>query len=442
MAILSTFLVLLALSPWCLDCVRLLDEGLRAALKPYPTCITELFILDGARCVSEGRTLYPPVGKPPFVIHVYNPLTYLGAGLAGRWLRLDLDGLLVAGRLISFASAIGILAVLGGHLWMRSRDWRVVLFLVAMVAGYHTSTLTDFFRNRPETPGILFSVAGWVVAQQRPRGWPFLAAACFGLAFAFKQSFVSAPLAVAVQLTLERDVRSLLRMASATAALDALVMFGGMGFFGRGYLEHTVFAMSSNPMHLVENTAFFYGILAREHWGLLLPAAMLAVAWLLRRDRRDPLVIYLGACALLTTLIHAKVGADINYHGELSLLMVLAVVSATSAMIARRSPLLVVPLVLLTLAVWLPIFRHGPGWNGICPSRIHPTPHCSIDAPPFGDMTRYEARYRGRRGPVLFFQEELAVRSRDPQALDWLLLEVLFEASPLNVAFCACFSGF
>ena len=72
---------LLALSPWCLDCVRLLDQGLRVALKPYPTCITEVAILDGTRCVSEGRPLYPPVGTLPFVFHLYNPLTYLGAGV-------------------------------------------------------------------------------------------------------------------------------------------------------------------------------------------------------------------------------------------------------------------------------------------------------------------------------------------------------------------------
>lgn len=425
-------LALLALAPWAIDAVRLLAEGFRVARTTFPTCITEVSILDGARCVAEGKSLYPPFGRLPYTIHIYNPLTYLGAGLAGRWLGLDLDGVLVAGKMISFASAIGILAVVAVHVAIRSRDWRMVVLAPTMVVVYHSSTLTDFFRNRPETPGIVFSLAGWALAQHRPRGWTALAAACFALAFEFKQVFLAAPAAVGLALILGRESRPLIRLALATAALVALAMLASRARLGEGYLWHTVFAVASNPRHFIEGATFFYPILVRVHWGLLLPTTLVAAAWLLGRDRRDPLVLYLALCAAWTTWIHSKAGADLNYHGELSLLMVLTVISATSGMIAARSPMVALTLGPLILATWLPIARDGPGGNGICPSRILPTPHCTIDGPPFGDMAPYLSRYRGRWADVLSFHDELAVRSGDPMAIDWVLLELLFQRRLLD----------
>ena len=47
---------------------------------PYPTGVTELYIADGIGAVARGEPIYPPLDSLPFVVRVYNPLTYLPGG--------------------------------------------------------------------------------------------------------------------------------------------------------------------------------------------------------------------------------------------------------------------------------------------------------------------------------------------------------------------------
>ena len=61
-----------ALGPWFFDVFRVLWQGLGSIRHPFPTCITELWILDGVRALAEGRTLFPPARELPFSLHVYN----------------------------------------------------------------------------------------------------------------------------------------------------------------------------------------------------------------------------------------------------------------------------------------------------------------------------------------------------------------------------------
>ncbi len=69
-----------------------------------------MHIVDGVRCVAEGKPLYPLIDGLPLVYHLYQPLAYLPAGWIGRVFGLDLDGLLIVGRCISLGSMFGILA--------------------------------------------------------------------------------------------------------------------------------------------------------------------------------------------------------------------------------------------------------------------------------------------------------------------------------------------
>ena len=95
-------LIMIALlAPWTFDAVRVVQQGIQTALAPAATCGTEMHILDGVACVARGEPLYPPIDGLPLAFHLYNPLTYLPAGGIGAALGLDLDGLLVAGRMVS-----------------------------------------------------------------------------------------------------------------------------------------------------------------------------------------------------------------------------------------------------------------------------------------------------------------------------------------------------
>ena len=108
---LGTLLVAVLLVVWSCDGVRVVYEGVTTALDPVPTCATEMHIVDGVRCVAEGMPLYPPIDSLPLAYHLYQPLTYLPAGWIGRTFGLDLDGMLVAGRVISLVSMLGILGL-------------------------------------------------------------------------------------------------------------------------------------------------------------------------------------------------------------------------------------------------------------------------------------------------------------------------------------------
>ena len=103
--------------------------------------------------------------------------------------------------------AAGILALVGWYVWRASGSACCAALAPAMVLYFHSSTLTDFFRNRPETATILLSLAGWMIAQSRPRGWVFLSALALVGAVAFKPTFVAAPVAVCFQLAFERRFR-------------------------------------------------------------------------------------------------------------------------------------------------------------------------------------------------------------------------------------------
>ena len=197
-----------------------------------------------------------------------------------------------------------------------------------MLLYFHSSTLTDFFRNRPETPAILLSLAGWMIVQFRPRGWVILSALAFVGAMSFKPTFVAVPLAACVQLVIERQWRAALQLSGAALLLGAAVVIGSYTILGSGYFEHTVLAMAANPFEPVERSVMFYSALAGMHWGALLPATAVSVAWLAYRKSATPLLIYLAVCFAVTTLAHGKVGSDLNYHGELSMLMVLVTATA------------------------------------------------------------------------------------------------------------------
>jgi hypothetical protein len=355
--------LILLIAPWSVDAVRVVHQGFETAVTPVPTCLTEMHIVHGMQQVARGEALYPVVDGLPFTYHLYNPLTYLPAGWAAGWLDLDVDRLLVAGRVLPFCSMFGLLLALAYYVRRQTGDWWAAALCVLMVMFYHSTTLTDFFRNRPETPGLLLTLAGWMVVQLRPRQWPFLAAVLFVAAVAFKPIFLAAPLACGLQLLLQRDHKSLSQLTATCLLLGAALVATSYYCLGQGYLQHTVWAMRACPLNPLAASREFFPVLIHGHWGMLFPAALIAAGWLAAKRHERNLLLYLIVCLLLTSIAHGKQGADLNYHGELSLLMVLTVVTALWHMFRATTVLAWAPLLLLLLGTWMPIFEFGPGWN-------------------------------------------------------------------------------
>ncbi len=431
LARLGMLLITVLLAVWSCDGVRVVWEGVMTALDPVPTCATEMHIVDGVRCIAVGQPLYPPVDGLPLAYHLYQPFTYLPAGWIGRTFGLDLDGMLVVGRLISLVSMLGVLGLVAWYLRRTSGSRWCAALAPAMLLYFHSSTLTDFFRNRPETPAILLSLAGWMIVQIRPRRWVVLSALAFVGAMSFKPTFVAAPLAACVQLVLERQWRAALQLVGAALVLGAGVVVGSLTLLGSGYFEHTVLAMAANPFALVERSIVFYSALAQMHWGALLPATLVSVAWLAYRKSETPLVVYLGVCFAVTTLAHGKIGSDLNYHGELSMLMVLVTATAIGRMIQARSRFAIVPVLCLFVGTLAAMIIHGLAWNGLGLNRMIPRPYWTVESSMPG-AGEYVARYRALRGPALILDDEIAVRVGNPVVYDWYALSLSFSSGHLS----------
>ena len=352
-------LLIVLLFVWSCDGVRVVWEGVITALAPVPTCATEMHIVDGVRCVAEGKSLYPPIDGLPLVLSSLSAADVSAGGL--DWPHVWLGSRRPAGRgtMISLVKHVGILALAAWYV-RRQRQRMGRGAAPAMLLYFHSSTLTDFFRNRPETPAILLSLAGWMIVQFRPRGWVVLSALAFVGAMSFKPTFVAAPLAACLQLALERQWRAAFQLVGSALLLGAAVVVGSYTLLGRGYFQHTVLAMAANPFEPVERSVMFYSALAQMHWGALLPAAPVSVAWLVYRKAATPLLIYLAVCFGVTTLAHGKVGSDLNYHGELSVLMVLVTATAMGWMFQSRSRIAAVPLVCLIVGTFAAMSNHGP----------------------------------------------------------------------------------
>ncbi len=421
----------LLLAPWTVDAARILVQGWETALTPVPTCLTELHIAHGMQQVAEGAALYPVVDGLPYTFHLYQPLTYLPAGWAAGWLDGDFDWLLIAGRVLPFGSMFGLLLVLAYDAYRQTGQRWAAVTCVLMVLFYHSSTLTDFFRNRPETPALLMTIGGWVVVQRRPRGWPYLAAILFVAGLAFKPTFLAAPVACGVQLWWQGQRRGLAQLTASCLLLSGGVVAGSYGWLGQGYFQHTVGAMQACPMNPLAAAQHFFPILIHGHWGMLFPATLVAAGWLAVQGRARPLLLYLVLCLLATCLAQGKQGADLHYHAELSLLMVLTVVVGLGDMFRVRTVLAWAPLLLLLAGTWMPLFQFGVGWNQLSHQRIVRPPF-AYPGPPVSAAEGQAERYREWRGEALILSDELAVRVGQPVVYDWYALQILFDVGHLD----------
>ncbi len=425
--------LLLLLAPWAVDALRVIAEGFETAVTPVPTCLTEMHIVHGMQQVASGKWLYPVVDGLPLTYHLYQPLTYLPVGWVAGWLDWDVDRLLVAGRIVPLASLFGLLLALAYYVWRRTGDGWAAATCVLMMVFYHSSTLTDFFRNRPETPALLLTFGGWMVVQLRPRRWPFLAAVLFVAAVAFKPIFLAAPLACVLQLLFQRKAKGLIQLTAGCLMLGGALVAGAYYGLGQGYFQHTVWAMQACPLDPLGASKYFYPILIHGHWGMLFPAALLTTAWLAVKGREYNLLLYLLVCLLVTSVAHGKQGADLSYHGELSLLMVLTVVSGLWTMFRAATLLAWAPLLLLLLGTWMPIHEFGSGWNQLSHQRIVRAPF-AYTGPPTSKAAAGAAAYQPLAGEALILQDELAVRVGQPVVYDWYALRILFDVGHLDFA--------
>lgn len=409
----------LLLLPGCVAAVNVLREGAALLAEPYETSRPEAFVLDGALRVAEGRPLYLDLETLPFVVHVYNPMTYVPAGIAAKVLGLDLPRTLFVGRAISFVSALALAALLAGLVWRRTRSVPAAALAAGGPFFFHSVLLTDFFRMRPETPALLLTFAG-VAALLSERRPAIVAAAClFFAAFTFKQPFVSAPIAAFVWLLAERRRGDAIRFVAWMAGLIVAFVLGMTAWSHGHWLDSAVRSMAANEIDPLRSLRQHSGPLAT--WiGSLLLAAPVALAVLLRERRYRFLGWYAAVCLVWTAWSAGKFGAWVNYYAELGVLLLLIAALGSGSRVGRGIPALAIVAVIAVQVFGSTVIRgRVSGFFGDVIVQ---------------DLAASERHFAGLPGPRLVTNERLAVHLGDPEVLDWVLLEHLSTRGAFDVS--------
>jgi len=387
---------------------------------PYETTKPELFILYGAQRLISGQQLYPKLGDMPFVISVYNPLTYLPAALAGRVFGLDLYGILVVGRYISYISTVALGLLLGLWVWRKTAACKAALLAGLGIFYFNSVALTDFFRLRPESPGLLFTFAGVVVFLS---GWSprmYVSAVLFFISFLFKQSFVAAPISAAIFFLASKQYRHALAFSATLGGLLLVFFIIMYRTSGERFFENTIVALAVNEVHPIRSLWTVYGkALIQSSYGLLL-AVPLAVYVLVAKKEHLYIITYFLVCVIWTFYSAGKVGAQVNYYSELAILCVLIIALIFGSKEWQGKPVVLLILGMLAAQVAVTTFRHG-----ILGERI---------AVGTENIEPYVKRYAAAPGKKLITHEHIAVHTGEITGLDWVLLEHLAEKKVLDLS--------
>jgi hypothetical protein len=295
----------------------------------------EAWLLDDARRVARGESLYTAPDRLPITQTAYMPVYYVVVSVL---LRVFGDHGYTLGRSLSLAAMIGSALLL---VWTARRLSGCAT--AGWLAGglFLTQNLTAMLwapQHRVDALALAFTLAGLALFVGERRR---LAALAFVLAVMTKQTFLVAPVAACIALwPCRRDMLRFALMFGAPLVVSvAVAQWVTSGWF----LWHTLVANS--------NQADFYTFAVLtgsflQFNGLLVLAAAASLTVPGTRPERVWRLYFLGCLAMLPTI--AKIGASSNYWLELTAATAVLVALASVRLAARPEPLAraVPPLVL------------------------------------------------------------------------------------------------
>ena len=299
--------------------------------------------------LARGDGLYYDLNRYPFTVSAYGPIFYsLSAGLQ----KLGIAPY-QSGRLISFCALLAVL-------WFSRRILETLLIertakLAGLVLIGATSNLLYWCTlGQTDALALCFSLAAfdtylrWREAENSHGLWItglFVLCALFA-----KQTFVAAPCAIGLSLLLEDRRRALawlgaMAVSGATVALTVNVFFGG-SYFANAFLAN----MNPFSADKLGQQMQYFGLTS---CGLILMTACGIPRF---HHRMRPVAIYLGFAALVLLGTAPKIGSDLNYQLETTLLLGIASACALEQ-------LNFFPLTFLSSRVWItmlqiPLFFH------------------------------------------------------------------------------------
>jgi len=265
---------------------------------------------------ARGEGLYHPLNQYPFTVAAYGPIYYSLCAL------LDRFGvpIYLAARTISILSLLGAL-------WF---GWRILARLVpddaaARATGLLLAAVTANLLywgsvGQVDMLAVCCSLAAFssYLDWRDGRGSIWLAGLCVVFAVFTKQTAVAGGATIGLLLLWE-DRRAAARWIPAVALTGATIAAALQWATNGAYLDNAIFA-NLNPFQadkLVDQAKYFL----LTAGGLLLTAAC-GVRYATRRTA--PLFLYTSLALAVWVLTAPKVGSDLNYQLEMTLLLALA----------------------------------------------------------------------------------------------------------------------
>jgi hypothetical protein len=264
--------------------------------------------------VHDG-TLYYDFHHYPYTVAPYTPLFYLlDAGLQKVGLPIY-----TAGRVISFAAALGIVA-LGWYIALLYTKERYSAATCALLCASSSLLFLWGTVGQVDVLALFWALAAFYLYSrydllgEHTLIW---AGACALLAFFTKQTMLACPAAICLLLLFTRRKLVAVKFALSCLAVAAIIVFSLDATLGGRFLADTVRA-NLNPYSLDK-------LLVHLRFALLVAGPLILVVALgarqaIRKTGAAPFV-YLGLAALVFIGSVPKTGSDLNYQLEFTVLL-------------------------------------------------------------------------------------------------------------------------
>lgn len=276
----------------------------------------EIVVAGQSMMLAHTGRLYYDLKSYPYTVCAYTPIHYLiEAGL-------DKLGLPVytGGRMVSFCALLGIFFLSWRLLLLYTRE-RSYACLGTVMCASSALLLSWGTVGQTDTLAVFWAVAAfynysrYAVRGENTLGW---AAVLAILAFFTKQTMVACPVAISVLLWFEKRSMAV-RFACGVAAVVACVSLGINAALDGRFLRDTVMS-NLNPLS-------WHKLLDHLHYLLWVagPLVLVAAAGAKRvaRTAGRGAFLYLGIAAAVFFATAPKVGSDLNYQIEATVLLIL-----------------------------------------------------------------------------------------------------------------------
>lgn len=266
--------------------------------------------------LAHDGTLYYELNKYPYTVSAYMPVFY---GLEAGLIKIGVP-VFRAGRLISFAALLGIF-ILSWRLLMLYTDNRYCAWTGTLLCASTSVLLTWGTVAQVDTLAVLCALcAFYQYSRYSHRGESTLVlAAAFAIAAFFtKQTMIACPATIFVLLWFQRRRVALRFGAGLAAVILAIVLVINVISSGR-FIENTLFA-NLNPFALEKLNQHLRYLLVIP--GGLIVVAAAGARRALHGDGRA-LFLYMALAALVLAITAPKIGSDLNYQIEPTVLLIL-----------------------------------------------------------------------------------------------------------------------